>query len=508
MRLARCVRAVSLLVALQALPIAVARLPAQQPLAGLDAYVERVMRDWSAPGVAVAVVKDDRVVYAGGFGVRTVGRPEPVDEHTVFAIASTSKAFTAAALGMLVDAGRLAWDDRVTDHLVGFELHDSWVTRELTVRDLLSHRSGLPRGDRLWYLSPFDREEVLQRVRDLEPVSSFRAVYGYQNIMFTAAGEIIEAVSDTSWGAFVQARIFAPLGMRSSTTTTRGMQSRPNVATPHGMIDDRVRPIPWRDWDNLGGAGAINSSAADLAQWMRLQLGEGVYEGRRLLSDSVIAEMHSPQTIVPRSDDEEELFPESHFVAYGLGWRLRDYRGRLAVHHGGALDGMRTHIVLLPEEELGVVAITNINESAVPQAIVWYVVDQFLGPRDKDWNALFLADAEESEARADSARAGLEADRLTGTSPTHSLEAFAGTYEHELYGRAIVTLDGEALSVAVGPAYVGTLEHWHLNTFRVTWRDPYLGRDFLAFDLDRMGRVAAVDVEGFGRFVRREDPSP
>jgi CubicO group peptidase (beta-lactamase class C family) len=252
-----------------------APLGAQDPLAGLDEYVTHVMRDWEAPGVAVAVVKDDRVVFAGGFGLREVGRPDRVDEHTLFAIASTSKAFTAAALGMLVDAERVQWDDRVIDHLPGFRLHEPYATREMTVRDLLSHRSGLPRGDRLWYLSHLDRDEIVRRVRGLEPVWSFRARYGYQNIMFTAAGELIEAVTDTTWDDFVRARIFEPLGMLRTTTTVRDLEQRGNAAEPHGKIDGRVVAIGWRSFDNVGAAGAIISSVADMAEWIRLHLGRG-----------------------------------------------------------------------------------------------------------------------------------------------------------------------------------------------------------------------------------------
>ncbi len=504
----RLVIPVYLTITLAVLSLAAHPAMAQDPLSDLDNYVTRVMYDWEAPGVAVAVVKDDRVVYAKGFGVRELGGNDPVDQHTVFAIASTSKAFTAAALGILVDEERLRWNDRVTDHLVGFELYDPWVTRELMVRDLLSHRSGLPRGDRLWYGSPFDREEVLERVRLLEPTRSFRSRYGYQNIMFTAAGEIVPAVTDTSWDAFLQARIFEPLGMRSSSTSVSALEGRENVATPHGKIDGRVQPIPWRNWDNLGGAGAVNSCVADLAQWIRLQLGGGVYEGRRLLSEDVIEEMHTPQTIVPRSDDEEELFPETHFAAYGLGWRLNDYRGRFVARHGGSLDGMRTHIALVPEENLGVVAITNVSESSVPLAIVWHVIDQYMEPREKDWNTLYLAEAKESRARTDSMRARRETERLTDTAPSHPLEEFAGRYENELFGDVIVQLEDDRLVVRVGPSYVGDLEHWHLNTFQVTWRDSYLGQDYLGFVLDRMGRVAAVDVEGFGRFDRERRPRP
>jgi CubicO group peptidase (beta-lactamase class C family) len=308
----------------------------QEPLGSLDGFVQTVMRDWEAPGVAVAVVKDDQVVFARGYGVREVGGSEPVDTETLFAIASTSKAFTAAAVGMLVDEGRVGWDDRVTEHLPGFQLYDPYVTRELTVRDILSHRSGLPRGDLLWYLSPFDRDEILKRVRGLEPNWSFRSHYGYQNIMFIAAGQLVEAVTDTSWDDFLRHRIFDPLGMRTSTTEFAELQQRPNVASPHGKIDGTVTPLSWRDWDNVGGAGAVHSCVAEMAQWIRMQLGEGAYEGRRFLSDSVIREMRRPQTIVPRDTVDERLFPESHFYAYGLGWRLMDYRGRLVVRHGGA----------------------------------------------------------------------------------------------------------------------------------------------------------------------------
>jgi len=475
----------------------------QDPLRGLDAYIEEVLRDWDAPGIAVAVVKDDRVVYAKGFGVREIGKSERVDTETVFAIASTSKAFTAAALGMLVDQGLLSWDEAVIDHLEGFQLSDPYATRELTVRDLLSHRSGLPRGDRLWYLSPFERDEVVYRVRGLEPGWSFRSRYGYQNIMFTTAGQIVEAVSDTTWDNFVRHRIFTPLGMRTSTTTVRDLENRDNVATAHGRIDGEVVPITWPNFDNLGGAGAINSSVQDMAEWMRLQLGEGAYAGERLLSDSVVKEMHTPQTVVRRGEEEEEMFPESHFAAYGMGWRLGDYRGRLIVRHGGALDGMRTHVLLVPEEELGVVAVTNVNESRIPQAIVWHVADQYIGPRDKNWNEVYLAAAAKAREEAEETRSSSEDERQTGTVPTHPLSAFVGTYTHDLYGTAVVEESRGQLVVRVGPYFVGDLEHWHFNTFRATWQNLYLGTDFLSFHLDRMGGVSAVEVQGFGRFNRK-----
>lgn len=477
--------------------------PAQDPpLAGLDAYVERVRRDWEAPAIAVAVVKDDRVVLERGFGVRRLGGGEPVDAHTLFAIASTTKAFTAAALAMLVDEGRLRWDDRVADVLPAFRLFEPYASQELRVRDLLAHRSGLPRGDALWYASPFDRAEVLRRARLLEPASSFRSAYGYQNIMFIAAGEIVPAVTDTSWDEFLRARIFEPLGMRRTRTSVRGLEALGNLATPHGRIDAAVTPIPWRNFDNVGGAGSMVSSVHDMAQWLRLQLGAGVYDGRRLLSDSVIREMRTAQTAIRTGPDDERIFPDTHLRAYGLGWFLEDYRGRLMVRHSGSLDGMRTHVVLLPEEALGVVVMTNIAESRVPQAVAWDVVDRYLGATGRDWSAVLLAEALRDRERADSAAARLEAQRQAGTQPTHPLAELAGRYESALYGTALVELSDGALRLSIGPSYTGALEHWHRNTFRAAWDDRYLGRDFVGFELDRMGRVSALDVAGFGSFRR------
>ena len=503
---AMCRSSVRLLTVLVLLVSPCPGLAQELPPRGIDAYVEQVRREWNAPGIAVAVVKDDRVVLERGYGVRRLGDGEPVDAHTLFAIASTTKAFTAAALAMLVDEGRLRWNDRVADVLPGFRLFEPYASQEIRVRDLLSHRSGLPRGDALWYASPFDRAEVLRRARLLEPASGFRAVYGYQNIMFVAAGEVVEAVTDTTWDDFLRARIFEPIGMRRTRTTVRGLEDLGNLATPHGLIEDAVVPIPWRNFDNVGGAGSIVSSVHDMAQWIRLQLGGGVYEGRRLISDSAMREMRTAQTAIRTSPDDERLFPETHLRAYGLGWFLEDYRGHLVVRHSGSLDGMRTHVVLLPEEGLGVVVMANLAESRVPQAVAWWILDRYLPPRERDWSAVLLEEVRRERARADSAERRLEAERRRGTVPTHPLPELAGRYESAIYGMALVELRDGTLHLAIGPSYMGALEHWHLNTFRATWDDRYLGRDFVSFELDRMGRVATLDVAGFGPFGRVRPP--
>ena len=480
-----------------------------RPLSDLDSLVERVISDWNAPGAAVAVVHNDSVVFRKGFGAIELNGDARVDEHTLFAIASTSKAFTAAAIGMLVDEGLISWDDPVAKYLPYFQLADPFASREITVRDILSHRSGLSRGDRLWYLSPFGREEILRRVRYLEPSWSFRSQYGYQNIMFLAAGEIVGAVSGSSWDEFLDNRIFTPLAMARTSTTTRGFDTTANVAMPHIRHNGAVIKIPWPNFDNLGGAGAINSSVADMAEWLRLQLGGGVYRGDTLLSDSTMEEMHSPQTVVRRGENDKRIFPESHLFAYGLGWRLQDYRGRLLVRHGGALDGMRTHVLLLPEENLGVVAITNLNESRIPETIVFHVADHFLGHESKDWHGVMLAAAEEANERAARRIETMEAARVAGTNPSVARDQFVGVYEDRLYGRVVVRASEDGvLQMEIGPNFSGTLQHWHYDVFRATWENPDIDSGFVQFGMDRAGRISSVEVEGFGNFLRVGDAEP
>jgi hypothetical protein len=292
--------------------------------------------------------------------------------------------------------------------------------------------------------------------------------------------------------------------MAATTTTTRGIGGSPNVATPHVLLEGEVIPVAWRDFDNLGGAGAINSSAWEMAQWIRLQLGGGVYEGTRLLSDSVMKEMHTPQTVIRLGETTERLFPDTHFQAYGLGWSLQDYRGRKVVRHGGSLDGMRTHVGMIPEEDLGVVVITNLNNSWIPQVVLFHIFDAFLGADGKDWNRamydVYLEELREGEER----RAKEEAARVHGTSPSLGLEAYAGSYSDTLYGDARVTLEDGVLILEVGPYFVGELEHWHFDTFRARWRDAQLGRAWVEFRLSRAGKVAEMEVEGWGAFQRKE----
>ena len=473
------------------------------PLQGLDAAVEQALQDWQMPGLALAIVKDDAVVLSKGYGVRERGQPTPVDERTVFAIGSVTKAFTAAALGMLVDEGKLGWDDPVTAHLPGFQLYDPYVTREITLRDLLTHRSGLPRGDLIWIGSDFDRAEILRRVRYLPPRWSFRSHYGYQNILYLAAGEVVAAVTGRSWDEFIRERIFAPLGMTDSSTSVTALADTANVATPHAAVDGRVQPVPYRNIDCIAPAGAINSNVADMTQWIRLLLADGQYGGNRLLSADTMSELFTPQTVMGLAAPEVKAYgPQirghTHFVAYGLGWMLYDYRGRKIASHTGAIDGMRAALGLIPEERLGIVVLTNLNFENLAPALMFKVLDAYLGVRPWDSLATWLTEARAADERAEQKWATREKERVSNTTPSCPLAQYAGVYEDAYCGRLTVTREDGALVLRYGQSHRGDLTHWHYDTFLVTWRQRHLDRSFATFALNSTGTVETLTLEDTG----------
>ena len=428
----------------------------QAPLAGLDDYVTKALKDWGVPGLAIAVIKDDRIVLAKGFGVRELGKPEPVDERTLFAIGSSSKAFTAAAIAMLVDEKKLKWDDAATQYLPGFQLYDPYATRELTVRDLLSHRVGLERGDQLWYATTFDREDILRRIRYLKPASSMRSRFGYQNIMFLAAGQVVRSVTGKEWDDFVRERIFVPLGMNDSGTSIRSACPDRRMSPPRTPSSTaRSSPIPYRNIDNIAPAGSINSNALDMAQWVRLQLGNGTYAGKALISPAAVKEMATPQTVIRLEGQMATLYPEAHFLNYGLGWFLSDYRGRKLVEHGGAIDGMRALVAMIPEEKLGVVILTNLNGTILSMPLLYRIFDSYLGAPARDWSAEMLKSMTALEEQARAAAAKVESERVSGTKPSLALDKYAGNYQSEMYGDATVAVDKGTLTLRRGRNFTG-----------------------------------------------------
>ncbi len=475
------------------------------PLQGFDDYVNKARAEWEAPGLAIAIVKDDKIVFAKGYGLREMGKPDAVNERTMFAIGSSSKAFTAAAIALLVDEGKLKWDDPVTKHLPGFVLYDAYASQQMTVRDLLCHRSGLERGDLLWYGSALDRNEIIRRVRFLKPSWSFRGNFGYQNLMYLSAGQILPAITGQSWDDFIKARIFAPLGMKESSISINNLKGMSNVATPHAKLDDKVQPVPWRNIDNIAPAGSINSNVVEMAEWVRLQLGEGSYQGNRLIGSGALKEMHKPHTIINADPPWNLIAQDAHFIAYGLGWFLHDYHGRKIVEHGGNIDGMSALVSMVPEEKFGMVILTNLNGSLLPVALQYRVIDAFLGQPQKDWSAAILKAFKALEAIGKEAEKKQIEARAKDTRPSLALEKYAGAYQSEMYGDLKMTVEEGKLVARYGKAFTGDLEHWHYDTFQAKWRDRMLGKGMISFTLNAQGQIAEVKIDGLGDFHRAPD---
>jgi|RhiMetdeSRZDD1v2_1073273.scaffolds.fasta_scaffold44283_2 CubicO group peptidase (beta-lactamase class C family) len=471
-------------------------------LKDFDAYVAKAMKDWKVPGMAIAIVRNDSIVLAKGYGVRKLGEATPVDPHTIFAIGSASKAFTAAAVAMLVDDGKMKWDVPVTTYLPGFQMYDPYVTRELTVRDVLSHRSGLARGDLVWYASDYSRDEVLRRVRYLKPSWSFRSNFGYQNIMFLAGGQAAAAASGRDYDTLIKERIFTPLGMHESYTSVRPLAALPDVAQPYADLDGVVTWVPYANIDNIAPAGSINSNVLDMAQWVRLQLGGGKINGKQLISSGNLAQMHTPQMVIRNEPPWSIYFPEAHLQAYGMGWFLNDYKGKLAVHHGGNIDGMSSLVAMLPEEKLGVVVLTNMNGSLLPSVMVHRVFDDQLKLPPTDFSGEMRVKADALQKQAREALAKLEASRVPNTKPTLALDKYAGTYSDSMYGDVTVRLQNDKLAISYGGESDGELEHWHYDTFRAVWKNRLLGKSMVTFTIDGTPKVGSMNIENLADFRR------
>lgn len=479
----RLAQAVTLVAALPLVAPAFAK-DAPRPLRGLDTQVARAMREFAVPGMAVAVVKDGRVVHARGYGVRRLGEPEPVDADTLFGIASNTKAITCAAISMLAEEARLDWDDPVTRHLPDFQMHDPWVTREVTLRDLVSHRAGLGlgAGDLMWWpATDFSRREIVSGIRHLRPASSLRSRYAYNNVMYVAAGEVVTQVTGRSWDDFVRRRIFEPLGMsRSNTSVDAGAT---NVASPHIELGGSLRPIAPMRTDNCGAAAAVNSSASDMARWLRMLLecggpGAGT-DAACLLKPASIRGMWSAQVPLATPDPPSGLEAlRANFAAYGLGFGLRDYRGRKLVSHTGGLPGYVSQVALVPEERLGVVVLTNQEQGGAFRAVTQGVLDDYLGAPTPavDWTAAFRRQADEEGAKAKAAVEQAKAARASDSRPALALAAYAGRYRDAWYGDAtIVEADGRlVLSLTRTRGMLADLEHWQHDTFVARWREAFM----------------------------------
>jgi len=463
----------------------------------LERDVNAALKTFDVPGMAIAIVKDGKVVAAKGFGVRKLGDPAPVTGKTLFEVASNSKAFTAAALAMLVDEGKLSWDDPVIKHLPNFAMYDAYVTREMTVRDLLTHRSGLGlgAGDLLWWpTTTFSTDEIIERLRYVKPATSFRNSYAYDNLLYIVAGKIIAEKAGKSWGDAVRERILSPLGMDTTTTSVDEMLKSADHSAPHSKINEKVsvvRPMPV---SNAVGAVGINTNAEDIAKWMLLLLNGGKQEdGKQLISARQVRELFTEQTPMKIAEPKPGLEKtRPNFSGYGLGFNLRDYNGRKVAMHGGALQGFYSRIMLVPEEKLGVAIFTNAENSGSMTALGWRILDHYLDASPIDWIKIIAAREAEDHAAELAKQGKANAARAAKSRPSLPLASYDGEYRDPWYGSVTIRQEGgkQLMSFSRTPELVGEMEHYQHDTFIVRWKQRNFNADaYVTFALNPDGSI-------------------
>ncbi len=458
----------------------------------LEPFIESTRESWGIPGLAVAVVSGEELLLARGYGVRRAGATEPVDAHTLFAIGSTTKAFTATAVAMLVDDRLISWDDRVAGLVPGFSLKNRCSTGAITIRDALAHRSGLPMANLMWLSGLHDSEALIGRLRHLEPVSGLRESFTYQNVLYLATGRIIEAVTGHSWEAFVTGRILRPLGMAGTRVNHEDTRAAANIAAPHIMEGGAIRAVPYRDIDAIGPAGSMLSNASDMVQWLRFQLSGGVANGRRLLDEKTLFETREPQMLIRREGPVEAFYPDTRSLAYAMGWVVSEYRGRVLYDHGGGIDGMTALVALIPEADIGVALLTNLQTATPPYWLLYPIIDLLLGEAPVDRGEGF---GRIEQAVRSSVESG--PPRIEGTRPSTDLGAYVGRFSNPALGGASVIDDGNGPVFRFG-RFIAPLEHWHFNTFRLDWTDrawkAAAGPGWLTFGMNVRGEIDGFDL--------------
>jgi CubicO group peptidase (beta-lactamase class C family) len=468
-------------------------------VARLDADIAAAADAWKTAGLAVAIVRNDSVLLSKGYGLIEVGKPARVNADTRFAIGSTTKAMTALALGMLVDEGKVRWDAPVIEYLPAFRMSDAWVTRELTVRDLLTHRAGLGNADLLWTATDYSGAEILKRIGNLPPSYSFRSGFVYQNIMYAVAGAVVEAVSGLTWEAFVEQRIIAPLGMTGTVTSLKKVEGLPNVAAPHGVSNGTLRVVNNRAVDPVAAAGSVWSSVNDMAKWMRFVLDSGRVDGRRLVSEATFRAWLSPQTVADPATYPALALSRPHFFLYSLGWFLQDYNGQAVAMHTGSINGMSAIIGLIPDKRLGVYVLANTDHVELRHAIMYEVFDRLgdaAGPVKRDWSAALLDLFAAQEQRTAEARRAAESRPVAQTKNSMPLTQYVGTYRNATFGDIVVSQSADTLRMRFANGSPGDLLPLEYEVFRIRWSDRSRTEGRLAFRPDGTGRVAALDWSG------------
>lgn len=455
----------------------------------LDNYFEKALSDWGTPGMSVAIVKDGETVFSKGYGLLEVGEEIKTDGNTLYAIASNSKAFTAYVIAQLVNEGKLNWGDKVKKYLPYFELYDPWVSNEVTIEDLLSHRVGLGTfsGDVIWYKSDLTSEEIIKRLKFLEPAYDFRDGFGYSNVMFITAGELIKTVTGKTWGLNVQERILDPVGMNRTVFSLSKLNVVGNYATPHALEDGENLPISYTDWEEVGALGGLISSVNDMAKWMSFLMSS------ESIAKDQLWKMQNSYTVNRNDSNDFNM----HFNGYGLGWGLSDYYGRLRVSHTGGYDGMISAVTMIPEEKLGVVVLSN-GMNPPTMAVTYSALNAFLGIEKKDWSQQLLKEKKERKTKDTRVDERVES-RVEGTSPSLELEKYAGTYAADIYGNIDVKLENGVLRMYFehSPELSATLQHWHYDVWKIDWDNTHAWFNFgtVKFNMDNNLNVTELDFD-------------
>lgn len=476
-------------------------LPAQPNPQTIDQYIDQARTAWQVPGLAVAIIKDGNVVLSKGYGVKSVGGVDNVDEHTLFAIASNTKAFISTSIALLVEEGKLKWDDPVQRYLPYFQLYDPYVTSHTTVRDLLCHRVGLGTfsGDVIWFKSLYSAEESVKRARYLPQAYEFRAGYGYSNLMFMAAGEVIKAVSGQSWDKFVHQRILVPLGMSRTQTSISTLATAGNFATPHKSIFGPAEPIAYANWDNMGAAGGLLSSVHDMTHWLQLHLNQGSWNGFSIYkpeAQEIFWSLHNSFNVNPAT---RNVYPGRNFAGYALGWSISETNGKRVLSHSGGYDGMYSQVLLVPDLNLGLVVLTN-SMTSIGSMLCNYISAQYLGLPERNWSQIGLENERKGQAERRRWVEERQKARVLGTRPLLPLAQLAGTFYDPLYGEVLIDVKGSDLELRFphAPALNATLTHWHHQTFLINWQEPHAWFDFgtIQFILDNNNQqVKALEFD-------------
>ncbi|MBT8272900.1 MAG: serine hydrolase [Bacteroidia bacterium] len=458
----------------------------------LDDFIVEGIEKWKPPGLAVTVVKDDNIIFTKTYGKRTVGTDKKVDENTLFGCMSTTKAFVSAGLAMLVDEGKIQWDDKVIDHLPDFRLKDAYITRELTIRDLLTHRSGLGNSDYLWSMMSISGDSAYHKLKEIDKSYSLRSSFIYQNLMYHTAGKVIEAKSGKSWGQFLDERIFKPLQMNRTYPLLSSIETFENKADAHYDFDGKITKVPQMSVDKVGAAGSMWSTISDIGQWIKFLLNEGRVENDTLIQPATFKELYKPQQLIPSS----QFYPtqqvtKPNWMTYGLGWFQHDYKDKMVQFHTGSLPGMVAIAGMIPEDNVGVYVMGNLDHVELRHAIMYAAFDLFTeGKLSRNWSEELYPIYHPEEAEKE------EPQRTAGTKPSFLENDLLGKYHHDRFGWVELSKKGNQLEFNMNNTIYGTLSHWHYDTYKAVFRRQYMGEGMINFRLGSNGKLSHAELFG------------